>query len=361
MTPEQLEADVAEAAYWRERDMALDHDHCFLCGVELTDENRTDEHVFPKWMQREFDLWNQELNLLNGNAIRYSRLTIPCCRDCNGFWLSQVENKVAPAFRAGPDAVRALEPDLLVLWMAKIYYGIHFKELAIPADPRDREGPPIVPPEYLSRFSELHHVLQAMRDRVRFERPPGSVYVFRAQVPEQVQFRFDYRDTRVVPYLALRAGDVVVIASLLDWGAMNDGITVPTFELAELLELHPAQFTEVAAFGAYIATKFNREFAYLIRHHGDYHSLQPVIVQEGGSDPDEPVFDPFDPDEMARVLAEFTGVPVDALHDPENGRLWTNLRGPDGAPLVMTFEEVPPGVPVFPPGRTGAPGVGQSD
>ena len=52
--------------------MALDHDHCFLCGVELTDAIRTDEHVFPKWMQRDFDLWNEELNLLNANHNRKS-------------------------------------------------------------------------------------------------------------------------------------------------------------------------------------------------------------------------------------------------------------------------------------------------
>ena len=355
MTPEQIEREAGRAAYWRERDMALDHDHCFLCGVHLTDEQgtdayRTDEHVFPKWMQRDFDLWNQELNLLNGTTIRYRSLTIPCCKKCNGFWLSQVEDRVSRAFRAGADAVKALDPTVLGLWMGKIYYGIHFKELALPADPRNPQGPTIVPPAQLARFSELHHVLQAMRQRARFERAPASVRVFRAQVPENRQHRFDYRDVRPVPYLAIRARESVVIASLIDWGAMNDGISAPSFEAAEQIELHPTQFAEVAAFGAYVAMKFNREFGYLIKHEGDHDVIEPVIIEEhGGADPDRPVFDPFDPGEMANILAEFTGFSVEDIYDPAGQRLWTNLRNADGTPAVVTLEQAPIGVGVVPP------------
>lgn len=41
-------------AYVTERHMALDHDHCFLCGALLTDETRTEEHVFPQPLERLF-------------------------------------------------------------------------------------------------------------------------------------------------------------------------------------------------------------------------------------------------------------------------------------------------------------------
>ena len=52
---------------------------CFLCRCELTRQNRTDEHVIPKWVQRRFDLWNETLEMLNGTTIPYRQLIIPCC------------------------------------------------------------------------------------------------------------------------------------------------------------------------------------------------------------------------------------------------------------------------------------------
>src|SRR5687768_8784160 len=64
---------------------------CFLCAKKLTSRNRSDEHVFPKWMQTRFDLTNQEIILLNGTVIPYRQLTIPCCRRCNNTYLARIE------------------------------------------------------------------------------------------------------------------------------------------------------------------------------------------------------------------------------------------------------------------------------
>lgn len=29
---------------------------CFLCGA--SDQSMTEEHVFPKWLQKKYNLWN---------------------------------------------------------------------------------------------------------------------------------------------------------------------------------------------------------------------------------------------------------------------------------------------------------------
>ncbi len=84
-------------AYATERDMALDHDHCFLCGLALSENTRTVEHVFPQWLLADFDLHNQKINLLNGSSIRYRSLVIPCCKDCNTFWLARRGLGLTPA------------------------------------------------------------------------------------------------------------------------------------------------------------------------------------------------------------------------------------------------------------------------
>lgn len=69
---------------------ALDPSKCFLCGNTVSENARTAEHVFPKWMQKEVELWNRNLTLLNGTVIPYRQLTITCCHDCNHFHLGKL-------------------------------------------------------------------------------------------------------------------------------------------------------------------------------------------------------------------------------------------------------------------------------
>ena len=72
-----------------ERKVRFGQHTCFLCSTPLRSKNRTDEHVFPKWLQNRFNLWNQRLDLINLTDIPYRNLTIPCCKTCNGVHLSR--------------------------------------------------------------------------------------------------------------------------------------------------------------------------------------------------------------------------------------------------------------------------------
>jgi hypothetical protein len=333
--------DGTQFAYWRDRDMAVDHDHCFLCGTALSVSNRTDEHVFPKWMQRRFNLWNQELTLLNGTPIRYRSLTIPCCESCNTYWLSQVEEKVAAAFEAGHEAVARFDRTLLALWIWKLYYGLHFKQIALPVDRQQPAGPAIVSTGYLGRFAEVHHTLQAMRQKVRFQRVPGSVFVYEAQVPDRPEYQFDYRDSRLTAFLALRAADTIVMASF-DWEAMASVLVDSArLDVAARIALHPVQFTEVAAHGSYISAKFNRTFAYLVSPEGDHDVIEPVMVLRPGESPYGPLFDPPDQNEWALVLAEAMQWDVADVVDPAEGGVWTSLLNADGTPNFVSLDQAP--------------------
>lgn len=48
---------------------------CFLCGTQ--DGEITAEHVFPQWLQRKHNLWNQLIHLTNETRIRYRQITVP--------------------------------------------------------------------------------------------------------------------------------------------------------------------------------------------------------------------------------------------------------------------------------------------
>lgn len=60
-----------------------DLDTCVFCGEDLAFAGRTMEDVFPKWLQREYGLADQNLVLINGTTARYSQLTVPACAQCN--------------------------------------------------------------------------------------------------------------------------------------------------------------------------------------------------------------------------------------------------------------------------------------
>ena len=321
-------------AYVAERDQALDHDRCFLCGADLTTTERTDEHVFPKWLLRDFELFNASLHLPTGRTVPYRSLTIPCCSECNSVWLAKIEDEVALAVRAGPSAVGAMDRTTLGLWMTKIFYGLIFKDLAYAVDPRNPTGDQIANQELLTHFAELHHLLQIARNRVDLasDHAPASVFVLRTLDSEIAAHRFDYRDLFIPPFLAVRMGGVGLVACLLDWATVAD-IEAPILESIDELVLHPIQFQEAAALYAHWRTRFNRVPKYMIAA-GNGEADQWVTLPLGGLS-GLPIYDDFDPETYAHILALFTGFEVDRIWNPDSGRLWSSFRSPEGELLQM--------------------------
>ena len=107
---------------------------CFLCGTELDSKNRSDEHIFPSWVQDNYDLWNQKLKLINKTSISYRQLKIPCCWNCNNNLLNPIETTVSKAVSEGIDSVKSLDKKTLYLWLGKILFGLIYKELLLPHD-----------------------------------------------------------------------------------------------------------------------------------------------------------------------------------------------------------------------------------
>lgn len=141
----------------------FDNDHCFLCGILLNMQNRTEEHVFPRWLQKRYNLSNERLTLQNGTSIPYRQLTIPCCQTCNRDYLSPLEQTIQNAHDRGFAAFSKLPRLLVFQWLAKIYYGILFRELSLLHDRSDPSLGFIFSQDQLKDFGTLHHFLQSVR------------------------------------------------------------------------------------------------------------------------------------------------------------------------------------------------------
>lgn len=250
---EDEEVDFSESSFDR---MRLSDDACFLCGAALSGP-QTCEHVFPKWLQNRHDLWNKQLTLLNGTHIRYSQLTIPCCRPCNNEHLSRIENTVRRAVESGYAAAAELPQLVIYQWLGKIFYGILRKELTLCLNRRDASEGTIVTSDLLERFTTLHFFLQSIRQPFEFpERLPFSALVVNLHCPDLPTSYF-FNDSLSCTTAALRTGDVGFIFALQDAGLARDtyGRYVEQVAGRKLLRI---QFDELYAKVLYQVSLLNR-------------------------------------------------------------------------------------------------------
>jgi hypothetical protein len=220
---------------------------CFLCSVPLRNKNRSDEHVFPKWLQNRFNLWNQRLDLINLTSIPYRQLTIPCCKTCNNVHLSKIEDIMRAPVESGPGAVAKLPSSTVYMWLSKIFYGILYRESLLRADRRsDRR--PIVPKEALRELRLHHDFMQGIRRSLEFPFGiPGSIFIFGTTQPDRIEAQFDFLDNHHNLSIALRMGSVGIICCLQDGGltrGFHDHLKRPSYRKDRL---HPMQFREATA------------------------------------------------------------------------------------------------------------------
>jgi hypothetical protein len=201
-------------------DLQVDDDNCFLCGSRNC--QLTQEHVFPKWLQHRYDLWNETLILLNETKIQYKNLLIPCCAKCNSEDLSRLEAAVSAAVSSGFQSASELDRRLLYLWAGKLYFGVLRKEITLARErSRPNEGT-ILPKESLKSFSELHLFLQAIRGKHEFlGRPPYSILLCNLHDVGRPRNYF-FRDSLFHMTVAIRLGEVGIIVALEDAGLTTD-------------------------------------------------------------------------------------------------------------------------------------------
>ena len=92
-------------------DFEITRETCFVCGKTAD----TVEHLFPKWLQRKFNLWDESLIIPNKTSITYKALTVPCCKKCNNEVFSELERKISSGKETERDIWR---------WANKIHFAL---------------------------------------------------------------------------------------------------------------------------------------------------------------------------------------------------------------------------------------------
>lgn len=307
-------------------------DNCFLCGCFLNEKNRTEEHVIPKWLQREFKLWNQNMTLLNHTLISYRFLTIPCCFECNNIHLKPFEDKVLKAYNGGFEVFKTLDRETIFLWLGKIYYGILYREMFLNVDRANSSVGTITNPEYLKSLYSLILFLQGIRNKHRFQDFfPASIYIFKTQRSKIIEDQWDLIDFQHTPFISIRMGEIGLIAVLQDGEATKQFDN--ELDKHRNIDLHPLQFREISAKILYKAMLMNRIPKYLNTQNGESVETVMMSLQEGSS---KPIFDNWDNDMYSKILSLFTELPIE-ICQPEKGKSYTWLMNENG---ISTFMDI---------------------
>ena len=313
-------------------------DICFLCGIKLNIENRSDEHVIPKWAQDRFNLWNQHLTLLNRTVIPYKSLKVPCCLKCNNEYLQPIESEISEATKRGIKSIKSVDHHNIFLWLGKIFYGILYKELFLNIDRTNPATGPISTPELLQQYEMHHFFIQSSRVPMEFVNfHPASILLFETMEPDGSENQWDFRDGLASLFISCRIGKVGIIAVLQDSGTITESFNnIESYSKGLVFPLHPIQFKELSAEILYKSLLFNRTPKYFINL-DDIIRVRQIPLQ--GMSP-KPLYDDWEFGIYAEILADFLQFPVDTIYKGGD-RVMSWLRDDNGNLRQISFKQMP--------------------
>lgn len=287
--------------------------------------DHTLEHIVPMWAQRRYELFDQQLFLLNKTALSYRQLTVPCCQECNNNHLKPLEDALSTRVERGRQALLELHPETVFLWLSKIFYGILYKEHMLLFDRTNPKLGSIVSTEDLRMYDSHRRLLQRIRGEVAFEDfLPGSVFLFDAHSLERKRYEWYLADNVQSLFIGIRVGNVVLAGLLADGGAQ--ALEEVVYSDYYSLHLHPIQIKELFALMSYKSTLATRTPKYISSKTAPRRIWQMSL---GGLSA-RPFFEGYDTHQYAKVLSHFTGIELAELFQPpDQVRTW--LRNPSGA------------------------------
>ena len=215
--------------------------NCFLCEIELNEDNLTNEHVFGQWMLKDFDLDKMSITLINNQNLKYRSITIPCCVDCNTGTLSRNEDIVSRGVRSGYNAFKQINEKQIVSWLGKIFMGLIIKETNLREDVKDKDSKTIHNPEILSRKYINFAIIRASHHETNSSENLYSLFVF--EMDPSIPFWY-YSSPDYNSILMILNG-IGIILFLQDGGMMKHYFNNSPLKNTRLRTIKPEELFEI--------------------------------------------------------------------------------------------------------------------
>jgi hypothetical protein len=176
---------------------------CMFSG-EVAD---TYEHVIPKWLQRRFDLWNQELVLPNGTSLPYRQVKVPVKGSDNNRF-STIEKSMAGGSFSAEQAY---------LWALKIHIGLIYRDATLRRVRAVSDSPMILNAgDFATEILLFRELYDIWKSGGRTDPSPfGSVYILDSLRGNR---EFDFFHCLVTGTVGVNLGDKFLVVFLWDQG-----------------------------------------------------------------------------------------------------------------------------------------------
>lgn len=241
---------------------------CFMCREPINETNKTDEHVFPKWLQRKYNLWNQQLTLPNDQPFTYKNLLVPCCAACNGGIMSVWENNIQIALSKGFESFKQLDERIIAWWIYKIYYGLIVKGTTLRYDVKDPKSSKIIETRFIENNEGLYFYMEELIKGTRFFNKPYEMYLFKGRNDEIFDFLYSEQTHTVL----IKMSDVLIIMCLDSFSLFDECYKR---EIAALNDLDFVELVQAAELFAKI-DYFKSHFA--------FQSSNSIVLSEKGAE-----------------------------------------------------------------------------
>lgn len=165
----------------------------------------TDEHVIPKWLQRRFHLWDQELVLPNGTSLPYRQVKVPVKRSDNSRFAT-IETAIARGTFSAEQAY---------LWALKIHIGLIYRDATLRRFRAMSASPMILNVgDFASEILLFRELYDIWKSGGRTDPSPfGSVYVVDSLRGNR---EFDFFHCLVTGTVGVNLGDKFLVVFLWD-------------------------------------------------------------------------------------------------------------------------------------------------
>lgn len=194
---------------------------CFICGISRSHGSFNDEHVFPKWMLRDLDLFKKAMSLPNQVKVTYGTYKIDCCVKCNSELGKSYEEKVSKIIQTfHTDNKLSKENAFLIFrWLALVFLKTHLRDRQNPNELDKTQFSGYISDEY--EWSFLHHAQAIVRSELNNVECDdlvfGSFFILPFYDPSASDL-FDYADYFYGNSIMLRYKNFCIFTVLDDGG-----------------------------------------------------------------------------------------------------------------------------------------------
>lgn len=215
---------------------------CIMCRDLLNEETKTIEHIFPRWLQKKYNLRDKSIILPNKSTLLYRQFTIPCCKECNSGPMSEWEKAIQCATEKGYDEFIKLDEEIILWWLLKIYYSKLIKEHFLKEDVKKPSSRMMISKEQLLAYDAIYLYMTELLKGAKFNIPkPYEIYLFRTEN----NGTFDYIDDILRHVMYMHMDDILIVCSIDSFSLFSIQYEEELKTLKKLKLVNPLQAIEL--------------------------------------------------------------------------------------------------------------------